>query len=259
MLDDASDPKALRPVLIDFGFARIATGTMQTVIVGDHVAPEVQGLKPEWTRAADVYALGSTLLSLIARDEEATDLRRPLAEAMAAAPEDRPTAEELLERLELLEVEHRVDERRSDTWREMWRLVGSHRHVPWFSAQMNKMQESLVAVGLQFYRTPVQRYGVLANFLNQLTESNPRLHNSLWGLGMRTGSDRLRTLGALRNHHVHGDGNQNEEQRVLLRRFLALEEAERRTEFAQGAEAAARLAGLNALPNLVGRLLGPEP
>ena len=257
VLDDVSDPKALRPVLIDFGFARIATGTMQTAIVGDHVAPEVQGSRPEWTRAADVYALGSTLLSLVPTDEEAADLRRLLTEVMAVTPEDRPTAEVLLERLESLEVEHRVDERKDEAWREMWRLVGSHRHIPWFRAQMNKMQESLVAVALGFYRNPLQRYGVVADFLNQLTESNPRLHNSLWGLGMRTDSKHLRTLGALRNHHVHGHGNQNEEQRVLVRAFLSLPEAEMRTEVAQGAETAARLAQLQALPDLVGRLVGP--
>ena len=257
VLDDLSDPKALRPVLIDFGFARIATGTMQTAIVGDHVAPEVQGSKPEWTRAADVYALGSTLLSLVAADEEATDLRRLLTEVKAATPEERPTAEVLLERLEALEVEHRVDERKSDAWREMWRLVGSHQHIPWFRAQMNKMQESLVAVALGFYRTPLQRYGVVADFLNQLTESNPRLRKSLWGLGMRTDSEHLRTLGALRNHHVHGHGNQSEEQRVLVRTFLALPEPEMRTEVEQGAEAAARHAQLKALPDLVRRLVGP--
>ncbi len=257
VLDDASDPKVLRPVLIDFGFARIESGTMQTAIAGDHVAPEVQGVKPEWTRAADVYALGSTLLSLVAADEEAADLRRILAEAMAATPEDRPTAEVLLEQLEALEVEHRVDERRNDAWRELWRLVGSHRHIPWFSAQMNKMQESLVAVALGFYPTPVQRYGVVADFLNQLTESNPRLHNSLWGLGMRTDSKHLRTLGALRNHHVHGRGNQNEDQRVLVQAFLALPEPEMCKEVEQGAEATARLAQLKALPELVKRLVGP--
>lgn len=257
VLDDASDPKALRPVLIDFGFARIAAGTMQTAIAGDHVAPEVQGLKPEWTRAADVYALGSTLLSLVAADEEAVDLRRLLTEAMAETPEDRPTAEILLERLEALEVEHRLDERRNDAWREMSRLVGSHRHIPWFSKQMNKMQEPLVAVALGFYRTPVQRYGVVADFLNKLTESNPQLHNSLWGLGMRTDSRRLRTLGALRNHHVHGDGNQNEDQRVLVRTFLALPESEMRSEVEQGAEAAAHVAQLTALPDLVRRLVNP--
>ena len=116
VLDDASDPATLRPVLIDFGFARIETGTMHTAMAGDHVAPEVHGSKPEWTRAADVYALGSTLLSLVATDEKAADLRCLLDEARSARPEERPTAGALLERLEVLEIEHRVDERRNDAW-----------------------------------------------------------------------------------------------------------------------------------------------
>lgn len=260
VLDDVSDPAMLRPVLIDFGFARIETRTMHTALAGDHVAPEVQGAKPEWTRAADVYALGSTLLSLVATDEKAPDLRHLLGESMSVRPEERPTAEKLLERLDVLENAHRVDERRNDAWREMSKLVRDHRHIPWFSAQMNKMRESLVAVALGFYRTPVQRYGVVADFLNQLTESSPRLRNTLWGLGMRqegTESESLRMLGALRNHHVHGRGNQDEEQRILVRTFLSLSEPEMRTRVEQGAEAAAQLAQLKALPNLVKRLVDP--
>lgn len=261
VLDDASDPVALRPVLIDFGFARIETRTMHTVMSGDHVAPEVQRGRPEWTRAADVYSLGSTLLSLVAKEEKSADLRGVLDEAMSTKPEGRPTAEELLERLEELEVGHRVEERRSDVWREMRRLVARHQHEPWFGRQMNKMRESLVAVALGFYRAPGQRYGVIADFLNQVAEGNPQLESSLWGLGMRTGGARgedLRTLGALRNYHVHGGGKQNDEQTGLVRTFLALPEAKMRAQVERGGRAAAELAGLDALPSLVQRLLGAE-
>ena len=108
------------------------------------------------------------------------------------------------------------DERRTDAWREMWRLVEAHRHIPWFSAQMNKMREPLIDVALGLHRTPEQRYGVVANFLNQLAESNPGLHSSLWALGMReegAEGEHLRTLGTLRNQEAHGSGKQNEEQR----------------------------------------------
>ncbi len=106
---------------------------------------------------------------------QAPDLRRLLGESMSARPEERPTAETLLERLDVLENAHRVDERRNDAWREMWGLVGDHRHIPWFSAQMNKMRESLVAVALGFYRSPVQRYGVADFQLNALPNLVKRL------------------------------------------------------------------------------------
>lgn len=257
VLDDISDPTTLRPVLIDFGFARIETRAMHTAIVGDHVAPEVQGAKPEWTRAADVYALGSTLRSLVSADEQAVDLRL-LDKAMSSKPDERPTAEVLLEGFRVLELERRIDERRDDAWRELWNLVGEHRHIPWFSAQMNKMQESLVALALGFYRTPASRYGVVANFLNQLAESNPMLRNSLWGLGQKkTGADSelLKTLGALRNHHSHARGNQPDEQRVLVDKFLDLAEPKRRTYAERSAEIVAQLAQLRSLPDLVKRLV----
>ena len=261
VVDDASDPATLRPVLIDFGFARIATASMHTTIAGDHVAPEVQGSKPEWTRAADVYALGSTLLSLTAADDDgAADLRSLLEEAMSASPEVRPTAEALVHRLEALEVDHRVNERRTNAWREMLLLVGSHRHIPWFKDQMNKMQEPLVAVALGFYRTPEQRYGVVADFLNQLTESNPGLNNTLWELGKREVGAKgriLKTLGALRAYHVHGIEVLGDGQCVLVRTFLELSEQRKRTQVQQAAGVVARLAQLNALAKLVERLTSP--
>ena len=141
----------------------------------------------------------------------------------------------------------------------MGRVVQVHRHIPWFSGQMNKMEGALVGVALGFYRSPVERYGVVANFLNQLAESSPELRNTLWGLGMHRNNDHLRTLGALRNHHVHARGSQNEDQRVLVRAFRALREPEMRAEVERGAGVAAGLAGLGALPERVKRLLGPAP
>jgi serine/threonine protein kinase len=259
VLDDVSDSSTLRPVLIDFGFARLVTAPMHTAMAGDHIAPEVRGPNPEWSRAADVYALGSTLLSVLAADDQAPDLRRLLSRVTAERTDERPSAEELLAKFEELEIDRKVNERRDEAWRELWSLAGEHRHIPWFSAQMNKMRESLVNVALGFYRIPAQRYGVIADFLNQLTESNPVLHNSLWGLGMRTGGpggDILKTLGALRNQHVHGRGNQSDDQRILVQRFQALPPPEQRREFCRGTDSVASIAQLKGLPAIALKLLG---
>jgi hypothetical protein len=182
-----------------------------------------------------------------------------LSRVTAERTDERPSTEELLAKFEELEIDHKVNERREEAWRELWTLAGEHRHIPWFSVQMNKMRESLVNVALGFYRIPAQRYGVIADFLNQLTESNPVLHNSLWGLGLRTGGpggDILKTLGALRNQHVHGRGNQSDDQRILVQRFQALRAPEQRVEFCRGTDTVASIAQLKGLPAVVLKLLG---
>ena len=52
-------------MLIDFGFARLASMPMATAMAGEHFAPEVRGLRPFWSKAADVYGLASTLRWLL--------------------------------------------------------------------------------------------------------------------------------------------------------------------------------------------------
>ena len=49
------DDSLMRPVLIDFGFARRVGVEMQTKLAGDYCAPEVRRDQPIWSKAADVY------------------------------------------------------------------------------------------------------------------------------------------------------------------------------------------------------------
>ena len=173
VLDDVSEPSTIRPVLIDFGFARAVTTTMRSAYAGPHVAPEVRRTLPEWGRPADIYALAWSLGSLLDEAEPAAELRMWIARGMSDSPEMRPSADQLLEGLEQLEIAHRLSEQRERAWREIWATVSEHRHLPWFSEQMNKSREALVSVWLRHYRLPRDRYRVVADFLNPAYGDSP--------------------------------------------------------------------------------------
>ena len=221
VLDDVSEPSTVRPVLIDFGFARMVTTTMRSAYAGPHVAPEVRKTAPEWARPADIYALAWSLGSLLDESEPAEELRKWIAQGMADSAEARPTAEQLLEGLEQLETEHKVGEHREQAWHDIWATVSEHRHLPWFSVQMNKFREPLVSVWLRHYRLLRHRHGVVADFLNQLTETAPSVKKSLWALGLREEDRNLKTVGSVRNQFAHGGNLQLDEQRILVKRFEA--------------------------------------
>src|SRR6185436_9372532 len=99
---DGSRGEEVRPVLIDFGFARLASMPMMTAMAGEHFAPEVRGLRPFWSKAADVYGLASTLRWILNPEGLQTGLLRVLEGATAERPEDRMSAEQLLSALEEL-------------------------------------------------------------------------------------------------------------------------------------------------------------
>lgn len=256
VLDDVSDPSTIRPVLIDFGFARLTTAPMRTAITGEHIAPEVRGPRPEWGKPADIYALGATLKSLLDAGDSAPDLVQLLTTTQAETADARPTADHLLDALQQLETDRRISERREDAWREIWELVRDHRYVPWFSAQMNKTRESLVNVALRQYRSPMHRHGVVADFVNQLTEACPLVKRPLSAVGLRLNDVAVKTLGAIRNHHVHGKGNQLEEQRVLVQRFAQSSPDDQKALILSAIAKVGDACQLTALPNLGMRLLG---
>lgn len=256
VLDDVTDPLRLRPVLIDFGFARLAGSAMHTAMAGEHIAPEVRGPRPEWSRAADVYALGSTLTALLDPRDEATPLREILEQATAEKGEARPTTEFLLETLEQLERSYDLEGHREEAWRRLRAAIEQDRAVPWLSEQMNKMRESLILVSLGFYRIPLQRYGEIAVFLGRLAESAPATRSSLSGLGLREEDEALKVIGALRNERVHGRGNQTDDQRVLIQKLQRSKPTEQKRYVQQCAQALSGLCGLESLPILVNELIG---
>ena len=111
VLDNQSDSRSLRPVLIDFGFARLATTPMNTKIVGEHLAPEVQQPRPQWSKAADVYGLGSTLRWLL-HPASAERVEPVLRLATAETTLDRVPIEQFLLELTGLSESEQLDAKR---------------------------------------------------------------------------------------------------------------------------------------------------
>lgn len=255
VLDDESDETKVRPVLIDFGFARLATNPSHTALRGEHIAPEVLHTPPVWSRAADVYALASTLRALL-REEAPVALSQLLTVATSTEPQERPSAEELLKRFEDLEEWQALMRRRSEIAVKLAAIVAADRHYAEFAKVVRKTQEAMVSVAMGYDTKSLYRYGVASDFLYQLVErmkgtSLDRLADS----HVVTSGPLLRQVAAIRHQHVHAGTNVPDETQRLVDGFLGLDEASRQKLFTDAAHQLSRLLGLKTLPSLVNALV----
>jgi hypothetical protein len=87
------------PVLIDFGLACVRSAPGATPLDDPFTAPEVKKANPEWSAAADVFALAKTLDALLSRAargrEDGATLVRQLATFTTVDPKPRDAAEKL--------------------------------------------------------------------------------------------------------------------------------------------------------------------
>jgi hypothetical protein len=194
----------LRPVLIDFGFARVLGRTMHTRLAGDFAAPEVCTDQPQWSRAADVYSLCATLRAVL---NPASDVAAPIDEVMkvglATAHAKRPSAEALTERFQALAHQLQVQERRDSAWAAVRARLGAGAYVPELSATVNRHRTVLELLELGSYRTVEERHRVIADVVNQCAER--RTGSGLKGITVATQSSAVAVLHALRVLHVHPD------------------------------------------------------
>ena len=254
VLDNESDTEALRPVLIDFGFARLATTPMNTALAGEHLAPEVQGKRPQWTKAADVYGLGSTLRWMAHPSAAGGGVMTVLEEATREATSERIAIERLLEEFSKLAESERLDERRNSIWGDIVAAAGPDGSLPWFSAQLRKSRADLLSLAMGFQPTLIGRSAGLASFVNQVLEGHPSNCLSLKRLRRAEGvgdGEAIATLWALRNRHVHAGDAGFEETRRLVGRFGKRTVGSQRRHFVAGVEAVGRSCGLKALRAVV--------
>ena len=251
------DETVMRPVLIDFGFARRAGLAMNTKLAGDFCAPEGRCDNPVWTKAADVYGLVASLKALTRpADQQAKDLGLLFARGLAERPEERPTAEALLDLLEMLDRERHLEQKRTATWAALRQAVDADKHKPWFSAVMNKFRPRLEALAMGFYASPMQRYREIADLANQILESYPGDNLTLKTLSVRhAGDTSLPVLLAVRNSDAHSGQVLNREVKDVLQGFQA-ESPERQAQVIDNAiTLVARQLQLPSLTSLVTRLL----
>lgn len=213
----------LRPVLIDFGFARIAEGQTATALNGEHVAPEVRVQPAFWSRAADVHALGWTLKWLLAPTAGDSELLRWLDRASAPQHEDRPTAEQLVAGLEAVGEKMSLQQRQADAWSELQRgLNPADRHSPWVSKLLRENRSVLVSLAMGFSRDNFDQCRTVADFLYKTAESTSVRFVTLRDLEVRLKGDEARNVAlvrALRHDRAHGDDAKYENTRQLVEEF----------------------------------------
>ena len=164
-----------RPVLIDFGMARLEMSHMVTAVPSEFSAPEeAQTSTPHWTRSADIFGLGRTLLNLL-RDPDVApqDLRKIFAACIDEDPQRRPDAATLTEQLRTARDRLQVEHRRRTFWASVSQEAAPDRECAWFMEVLGKFQSSFEALHLGIHRDAFERAAEIADFLNQLLEAYP--------------------------------------------------------------------------------------
>jgi tRNA A-37 threonylcarbamoyl transferase component Bud32 len=185
-----------RPVLIDFGMSRLETSAMLTAAPSEFSPPEVQTAAPHWTRAADIFGLGSTLASLLAQPKEApAELRKVLASCTDDDPQKRPDASTVTQYLREIRERLQVDDRRRIFWASVQETAASDGECSWFMEVLRKFQSSFEALHLGIHSDTFERAAEIADFLNQLLEAYP----------VQTGAQRLSLGYVKRVNDVTGD------------------------------------------------------
>ncbi|MEZ5285559.1 MAG: protein kinase [Vicinamibacterales bacterium] len=215
--DYASDD--LRPVLIDFGFARLIGREMRTRIAGEFAAPEVAADRPEWSRASDVYSLCATLRAVLTREAVgARELLAVLEKGLAQSPASRPAAAALGELIEELADRQKVQQQRDEAWARVRARIRSGAHLPELSATVNRHRTVLEMLEAGAYRTQEERHRVIADIVNQLAESKTR--SGLARIGP-AGSSPVQVLLALRVLHAHSEKLLQDGHRAALAEYRA--------------------------------------
>lgn len=168
-----SDPGA-RPVIIDFGMARLDDSRMGTSVSNPaYAAPEVQRSPPNWDRPADIYSLGAVLRDLLRDRKESPPLDSVIRDCLSDNPATRPTAEDLVDRLDQVRESLKVDREIERINEELDTLIAKDRQVGWFKEEVFelKIRADLVASKLGLWPQVFDRCVVVANMLNHILEA----------------------------------------------------------------------------------------
>ena len=226
ILDEGEDSSFdFRPVLIDFGFARVVGAGMRTRLAGECAAPEVCLDQPEWSRAADVFGLGATLRAVLdPKARDANDINVVLKKALATVPADRSSAEALTAELQDLAQRLEVQQRREGAWSCVRRRLGRGAYTPELSATVNRHRTVLELLELGSYRTLEEKHRVVADIVNQFVERRTRA--GLKGIAAATKSSSVAVLHALRVLHAHPDTILHPDHKKALAQYRAAKPSE---------------------------------
>jgi serine/threonine protein kinase len=253
------------PVLIDFGLARFDGGTSMTRLDDEFGAPEVNSTAPQWTSAADVYALGATLRALL-KPGDATDsqLAELLDRMTAPSATDRPASSELPSAFDAIRARHLVDSTYRDVLTTIDVAVTRDAQSRWYPPVVEKFKPTFRMLVLGLHEDAFDRCAELADFLNQVLEAYPVRRG---GTQLKLGyvkhrnddtSDTfcLHSIDALHQLRIslsHGDQSKSKQQ--VMRRLSQPTDAEFYGWVREGAQVIADHLNIDSLPTVVEAVL----
>ena len=164
--------ETLDPVLIDFGLAKRAAATGDTRLEGEHVAPEVMKVNPEWTRSADVFALCSTLRSILRPTESSSGAVVSVLDGGLADIEARVGLLELKQGFQRLARDLSVDAAKAAAWGTVERAISADRGSAAYCGLVSKFRFQIEAQAIGLRSDDLHRCALAADFLNQVLESS---------------------------------------------------------------------------------------
>jgi hypothetical protein len=209
LAEDEEAPAGFRPVLIDFGLARLEGKEMNTRVGPEYSAPEVQCEAPVWTRAADTFALGRLLGALMDPADPQRAMVRKVIDAMTCSrPADRVALQEAAARLRDLDKTLKLTDRTAKAWAEIEDLCGPDLEQPQFASIVKKFRNSLEGLAIGHHQNAFEKCADLANLANQVLEAFHPDRGLKWALADPASPLRqrpeLKTLLTLRNYRSHG-------------------------------------------------------
>ena len=168
VLTDAS----MRPILIDFGLARLESGNLKSSMASDFSAPEVRTTRPKWSKAADVWSLGMTLEKLLRPPDRGSELAKLLARVHADDIAARPSAEALIEEFNEVSA-HLVVRQGKDEFFDarVSKPAKEDITVRYYQALLEKFRPRFEAAHLGLFPSNAARAAEAADFLNQVVEA----------------------------------------------------------------------------------------
>lgn len=224
------EAETLRPVLIDFGFARISESATLTRLAGEHLAPEVCVTPPVWSKASDVYALGWTLRRLVVADADDTTLAVLLDEMTAINPDERPGVDAVVRRFEELSMQRSIEERQARAFVELRRRLAEQPR--WVMDLLRDHRSIWVGLEMGWSTDSFDRCRTIADLLNLIAEASVRYGGArledMKAAATEIEGQMLDYVWALRNSRSHAIQVQysNTRRQVEAFRGLAREEQE---------------------------------
>ena len=165
------------------------------------------------------------------------------------------SAEHLLNALEELSEQTKLEQRKETVWRDIQKSLSSaERHSPWFMPLLRKSQSTLVGLAMGFHRDPLDRFQSIAEFLNRTVESCPAPRMSLnTVLARQNGQDAaaIEMIRALRNDRAHGERAMFQETYRLVEQFSQLSAEDQRQIFRRAIAVVSRATKVTSLSGLL--------